>query len=216
MKRHLRAAALLVVPAVFATGPASAQTASDPLSQARRVEQLRLIPRLSGNDRQRAIDYFTDSRTEQLSHVDLSVTVGAPVPRNISLSELPSAIVSMAPSYRGLRYARSREKIYVIDPVTFIVVDVIPLSVGVTARLDLTESEIADVGNALRSVPADTRAPWRLGLGAELPATIVLHAFPDDLLSRYPELSGYSYARTGGELVIADPGNRSVVLIIPD
>ncbi|MFO1172051.1 MAG: DUF1236 domain-containing protein [Hyphomicrobiaceae bacterium] len=216
MRRQLRTAAVFALPALIASAPAIAQTTADAQAQTRRAEQLKLVPRLTGSDRQRAIDYFRDSRIEQLSHIDFSVTVGAPVPRNISLYELPSAIVSLAPSYRGFRYARSREKIYVIDPTTFIVVDVMTLTGGATASLELSDAEIAAVASTLRSVPEDTSAPWRLGLGAELPATIALHDFPDELVRRLPMLKGYRYARTGGELVIADPSDRNVVLIIPD
>lgn len=216
MRRQLRAATVLFLPGLVTVAPSIAQTTSDAQAQTRHAEQLKAIPRLMGSDRQRAIDFFRDSRNEQLSHIDLSVTVGAPVPRNISLYDLPSAIVSLAPSYRGFRYARSREKIYVIDPTTFIVVDVITLTGGVTASLELSDAETTEVASFLRSAPEDTSSPWRLGLGAELPATIALHIFPDELILRVPKLDGYRYARTGGELVIADPSDRNVVLIIPD
>ena len=87
---------------------------------------------------------------------------------------------------------------------------------GATAGLELSETEIVEVANALRLAPEDTSSPWRLGLGAELPVTIALHAFPDQLVRRLPKLYGYGYARTGGEVVIADPSDRNVVLIIPD
>lgn len=179
------------------------------------VQQLRSSPRLTDAERQRAVDYFRESRTDQLSHIDLSVTVGERVPRTIALYDLPQAILTLAPSYRGFRYARSRQKIYIIDPETLTVIDIIPLTGGDRAGLDFSAAEIALLQRSLSQAPIDIESPWRLGLGAELPASVALHPFPEELRTRLPALARYRYLRTGDELLIIEPSDRDVVVIIP-
>lgn len=220
MKPACRLVLISAIP-LFAIGEAAANTRDGSSTDVRRgsefiIAQVRSAPRLTDSERQRAIDYFRDSRSEQLSHIDLSVSIGESVPRNVALYDLPEAIVAIVPAYRGFRYARSREKIYVIDPSNFTVVDVIPIVGGATAGLDLSDDELAIVSEMLGGAPADSMTPWRLGLGAELPEGIALHRFSDTLVARVPKHDRFRYARTGDELLIADPDDRSVVIIIPD
>ena len=68
------------------------------------------------------------------------------------------------------------------------------------------------------SVPKDGAANMRvrLALGAEVPRDVELRAFPADVLGRVPEMGRYRYIVTGSDVVIVDPNDNAVVLVISE
>jgi hypothetical protein len=56
----------------------------------------------------------------------------------------------------------------------------------------------------------------RLALGAEVPRDVELLAFPRDVVSQVPELGNYRYIVAENDVVIVDPRERGVVLVITD
>ncbi len=68
------------------------------------------------------------------------------------------------------------------------------------------------------NVPREPRANVRvrLALGAEVPRNVELLAFPNEVIAQVPELEGYSYIVAENDIVIVDPRERGVALVISD
>jgi hypothetical protein len=54
----------------------------------------------------------------------------------------------------------------------------------------------------------------RLALGAEVPRNVQLLEFPGDVVARIPEVERFSYVVVDDDVVIVDPAERGVVLVI--
>ena len=67
-----------------------------------------------------------------------------------------------------------------------------------------------------RTVPKDRTANVRvrLALGAEVPRDVELVAFPDDVVERVPDVRRYRYIVTENDIVIVDPDDHAVALVI--
>ena len=61
---------------------------------------------------------------------------------------------------------------------------------------------------------ADVRV--RLALGAEVPRVFELLAFPGEVVARIPEVERYRYVVAENDVVIVDPTDRGVVLVIDE
>ena len=74
---------------------------------------------------------------------------------------------------------------------------------------------IAWFGNAEpdRDVP-DTSIRVRLALGAEIPEDELLHEFPVIVLDRAPQLQDYRFLLAADAIVVVDPRDRSIALVI--
>jgi hypothetical protein len=68
------------------------------------------------------------------------------------------------------------------------------------------------------SVPKDRVADIRvrLALGAEVPAHVRLLPFPGDVRAQVPEVDGYRYIVAGRDVVIVDPKDREIALVISE
>ena len=60
--------------------------------------------------------------------------------------------------------------------------------------------------------PADVRI--RLALGAEVPRSAELHAFPDAVLDRVPKLRDFRFVVVERDVVVVDPRDRGVAMVI--
>jgi len=112
------------------------------------------------------------------------------------------------------------DDICIVDPRTYVVVDVIdagywsapgrPYVAGL--RLSVREMDVVREG-----IPADfpdAGIHLRLALGAEIPEDIQLHEFAPFVLDRLPKLRGYAFLVTGDQIVIVQPHDRSIALVI--
>jgi hypothetical protein len=62
--------------------------------------------------------------------------------------------------------------------------------------------------------PVDVRI--RLALGAEIPGPIDLERFPGGVIDRVPQIEGYRYIVVEDDVVIVDPNDRLVALVITE
>ena len=161
-----------------------------------------------------------ESRVER-TKINVSVNIGAPIPRSVRLYTLPIAIVSLAPAYRGYSYiVLEDETICIVDERTYLIVDVMPSGsqrADRSGRGQLTLSA-EQTRFIFANVPKDrtTNVRVRLALGAEVPRDVELLAFPADVLRRLPEMGRYRYIVAGSDsdVVIVDPNDNAVVLVI--
>jgi len=157
----------------------------------------------------------------QKTKVNVRVNVGSRMPRSVRLLPLPVAIFDLAPSYRGYDYiVLEDETICIVDPRSYEVVDVIPVGSQRAEgprgeRLSLSQEQMRVIA---ASVPREPRANVRirLALGAEVPRDVELLAFPGEVVSQMPELEGYRYIVAENDIVVVDPRERGVVLVITD
>jgi hypothetical protein len=149
----------------------------------------------------------------------VSINVGARIPRSVRLHTLPVTIVSFAPEYRGYSYiVLEDETICIVDSNTYVIVDVIPAGsqrADRPGRTHLTLSQ-EDMRFIYRTVPksrtADVRV--RLALGAEVPRDVELIEFPADVIERVPDVRRYRYIVTENDIVLVDPDDHQVALVI--
>jgi hypothetical protein len=183
-----------------------------------RNEELREArSRLTGEQRQKLHAAF-DLQRGRVEHARFDWHVGHRVPRQVRLYPVPSDVIAIFPYYRDYSYFVVGEEICIVDPHTYEVVDVIdegyPIPRLQTARLSLSAAQIAVVRDSIpRDVP-ETSIHVRLALGAEIPDDVMLHEFPAIVLDRAPRLQDYRFLLAADEIVIVDPRDRSIALVI--
>jgi Protein of unknown function (DUF1236) len=152
-----------------------------------------------------------------------SIHIGGHVNRRHHLYPITSAILVFAPIYRGYDYIVVEDTICIVDPATYVIVDVIPASLqyadGQRRRpLPQLTLSASDMHLIYASVPKDVTADVRvrLALGATVPERVELLPFPDSVVERVGELEGYRYVVVESDVVVVDPADRSVALVITE
>lgn len=160
----------------------------------------------------------------RVPNVDFNISVGVRVPRDrVRLATLPSVIVEEVPAYRGYRYFVVRDEMVIVDPQTYVIVDVITLD-GATgrtaargqtqARLSLSPQQRQIVLSHIEMQPSVRLGIGQVMVGMDVPRQVELRSFPVTVVEEVPELRSYRYFVFEDEVAIVDPQERSVVLTI--
>jgi hypothetical protein len=163
-----------------------------------------------------------------LRDVRFSVSVGARVPRNVRLYEVPQSIVRIHPGFRGHRFVLVRDEIVIIEPRSYEIVAVLPRTGGAQAqrsgrdtvgRADASIRLGADQRRVIRErvVQMQTcRQELRIdfSIGIPLPRAVEVCEFPAELIAEVPEIRSYRYVVRGDDVVIVDPDERRIVEVI--
>jgi len=158
----------------------------------------------------------------QKTKLDIRVNVGTRVPRSVRLLPLSVAIVALAPAYRSYSYVvLEDETIVIVDPRTYDVVDVIEVG---TQHADRPQQRIAlspsqeQTRFISANLPREPRSNVRvrLALGAEVPRDVELRTFPREVLAQVPELERYRYIVAENDIVVVEPNERGVALVISE
>jgi hypothetical protein len=154
-----------------------------------------------------------------VSNVHFDYHVGHRIPRTVHLFPVPRDVIAFFPYYRSYSYFVVGDEICIVDPATYEVVDVIDEGYWrapgrQVAELRLSSGQIALIRDSIsRDFPeADLRL--RLALGAEIPDDVELYEFPQIVLDRAPELRQFRFLVAGEQIVIVDPRDRSIALVI--
>jgi hypothetical protein len=198
-------------------GKAAERRAPDRSGQAQPANRVQASERQHTEVRQ----HLLRDRKVERSKLNVSVNIGATVPRSVRLHPLSAAVIGFAPVYRGYSYVvLEDETICIVDPRSYVIVDVIPAT---TQRAELPSgghlSLSADERRlVLASVDMRRTADIdvRLALGAEIPRAIEVERFPDRVIERIPKLRSYRYVVARDQVIILDPSDRQVVLLISD
>ena len=155
----------------------------------------------------------------QRSRLNVTINVGTRLPRSVRLHRFPTTVVSFAPAYRGYSYVLLEdETIVVVDERTYVIVDVIPAGTQRADRPGRTHLTLSadDMRFIYRTAPKSRTANVRvrLALGAEVPRDVELLAFPDEIVERVPDMRRYRYIVTEDDIVIVDPDDYAVALVI--
>jgi len=137
----------------------------------------------------------------------------------VHLFPVSREVIAFFPYYRSYSYFVVGDEICIVDPGTYEVVDVIDEGYWrapgrEVAGLRLSAGQIALIRDSVsRDFPeADVRL--RLALGAEIPDDVELYEFPQIVLDRAPELYEFRFLVAGGQIVIVDPRDHSIALVI--
>ena len=160
-------------------------------------------------------------RTDR-SKLNVSVNIGSTLPHSVRLHPLATAVIDVAPVYRGYSYVvLEDDTIVIVDPHSYAIVDVIPASTqraersGPRGHLTLSSDQRRFVLSQIdRKRSADLSV--RLALGAEVPNSIEVAPFPEPVIERIPELRSYRYVVAQDQVVIVDPNDHQVALLISE
>jgi hypothetical protein len=160
------------------------------------------------------------------SNINVSVSIGATIPRSVRLAPLPASIIAVVPHYRDFRYVVVEEEIVIVHPRTFRVVEVIPLQGRGSARVatgarsadrvQFTSAQRARILNFARSDCATVLAQtdFDLAVGATIPQQIELCPFEDTVLSEVSVLRPYRFFLVQDQVVLVDPRDHTIVEVI--
>jgi hypothetical protein len=176
---------------------------------------------LSQDQRTQMREKLSSHREARVTNVNFSINIGTRVPRDFrAVHVLPADIVTIVPQYRGYRYFIYEERVVIIHPQRYEIVEVIEVDSGprrggsVTATLSLSPPQRTLI---IRHIPRDHVARGvsiELALGAEVPSTVELYEFPEDVLVEVPSLKPYRYVVLERRVAVVDPSNRAVIEVL--
>jgi hypothetical protein len=160
-----------------------------------------------------------ESNLNRANNINVSVNIGTRLPNSVHLVALPAAIIAIVPEYRTYRYVVVNDQICIVEPNSYEIVEVIPVSGQTAARsgpatLVLTEEERAVI---LREV--DMRGGSTMGLGAitegaNVPREVHVIAFPDSVVQKVPKVKSYKFFTAENRIAIVDPEGAKVQMVI--
>lgn len=183
--------------------------------QGRRQAVREARTRLTADQRTR---FFRSFDRRRVTNVRFSARIGTRIPRSVRLYVIPAAVISLVPAYSYYRYVYEDDTIYIVDPGSYEVVDVIEYGSGgpaaIEARLELTPEERAILLDSISADFPEAGVNLRLALGAEVPDRVELHTFPDVLVDRIPKLRGHRFVISAGDVVIVGARSREIQLVV--
>jgi uncharacterized protein DUF1236 len=176
--------------------------------------------RLSENDRTRVHDEIL--RTPKVNRVarnKFEPRQGARVPRSVHVALLPAAIFALVPQYRGYDYVVVDDDVCIIDPRTYEIVEVLGASESgprtIVAKLQLSAGDIAFLQQNIPLSGGPTLGLGALNEAEPLPPNVEVLEFPKSVVDQIPSLSGYLYFTADRRIVIVDPSDKHIALVLP-
>jgi hypothetical protein len=81
--------------------------------------------KLAPEQRTRITSVIREQRVQPAANVNFEIRTGVRVPRDVRFYPLPQEVVTIYPQWRGYEYILVKDKIVVVDPQTFEIVDVL-------------------------------------------------------------------------------------------
>ena len=140
------------------------------------------------------------------------------MPAGIVLHPVPSAIVDVIPAYRDYDFFVVRDEVVIVEPRSHQIVDVIErggtarAQATTTRKLHLTEKQRVYLREHAR-VPRVTTGTTTAEIieGEEVPSSVEIESFPEDVYQVVPEVREYRYIRQDGDIYLVEPGDRRVI-----
>jgi hypothetical protein len=192
--------------------------------QAKGREDVRAAREKLSSDQGQHLRTGFDLKRAHVDHAKFAVQRGTRIPRDIRLFLIPAAVIGLVPAYSYYRYVVVDDRVCIIDPDSYEIVDVIdegpnPATASrpgqpQRATLQLSSPERSVVRDSIASdfPQADVRV--RLALGAEVPRSVELHDFPVVVLDRVPQLRDFRFVVVERDIVVVDPHDRGVAMVI--
>ena len=200
-------------------GPERTEKAEQQRVSERHNEMQTARTKLSPENKDRLHKAFDFDRA-RVRNVKFDHRIGHRIPRHIHLFPIAASVFAFFPYYQDYSYFVVDDDICIVDPRTYTVVDVIDQGYWSgsgrpqVAGLRLSASEIRVVRDSVAADFPDAGIRLRLALGAEIPQDVQLHEFAPLVLDRVPQLQGYRFLVSGDQIVIVEPRDRSIALVI--
>jgi Protein of unknown function (DUF1236) len=204
----------------------TAQPGTEPKDKAKTAEpKAGSGQRVQLSEQQRTNVGQTLTREKQLNrvtNVNFSINVGTRVPRSVRLVALPASVIALVPAYRSYQYFAVDDRICIVDPATYEIVEVITISEQTAGRsgpahaasLVLTEEERLVILQEVDMGGGSTLALGALTEGAEVPRDVEIRTFPSTVLQKVPKVRDYKFFTTENRVAIVDPQGSKVALVI--
>lgn len=186
------------------------------------------VARIRATDQQRRQireSLFKQRNVQRIARnrLGVGVAIGNRIPRRHRLHRFTPALLAFAPLYASYSYLIVDDTICVVDPATYEVVDIIPSSFEQAGPgpaplpvLALSPEQTRLIHDNVPKDPARVELRIRLALGAEIPRTVALFPFPEDVVARVPAIGPFRYVVVENDVVIVDPESYAIVLVITD
>jgi hypothetical protein len=87
------------------------------------------VTRLSGEIRTKVQSAFRSHKSGAVvKDININLSVGVSVPRAVTLYEVPEDVLVIVPAYRRYKYFVFDDKVVIVDPVSFAIVDILILA----------------------------------------------------------------------------------------
>jgi hypothetical protein len=188
----------------------------------------RLSASLQGADRTRLEHAIGKVDIKSVSSVNFSVSVGTAVPDNITLHPLPTEIIAILPQYRGYDFLVVKNEFVIVEPRTHNIVDVVERG-GARAEATSTTRSKMNLSQKDRTylrehaatrrtttTGAAPRSERRITIGEDVPESIEIDSFSEDVYREVPAVRSYRYIHSGNDMYLVEPGSRRVIESIGD
>ena len=190
-----------------------------------KAEQVRSKVDTEKRERVRDVAFRGDVR--RATNVDVRVDIGVRLPRRVDVYDLPSDIIEIVPAYRGYRYVVIDDDYCIVDPETYVIVDVIHRgggdrgqyayrTGGGSSRLDLTNDQIEIIRREIRDRGRKFDYDGDLEVGIKLPGDFAFEPFPEPVVREVPVVSDYRFVHVEDEIAIVAKDQPEVVYVIED
>ena len=156
-----------------------------------------------------------------MTNVNFSINVGTRVPRSVRLAVLPASVIAIVPEYRSYRYLIVDDRVCIVDPGTYEIVDVIEVSDRTAgpssttpARLVLTDEEREIILSEVDLRNGSTLGLGALTEGAEVPSRAEVLEFSATVVQKVPKVKGYKYLAAENRVAIVEPQGHKIALVI--
>ena len=157
-----------------------------------------------------------------VTNVNFSVSVGTVVPTTVVLHPVPAEFVEIIPQYRGYDFFMVRDEIVIVEPQSHHIVDVIERGGGPARAEATTTKRKVELSNQQREVirkhtrhhvttGASTRTETHITVGEELPQSVEIQTFPDEVYREVPTIRTYRYIQSGPNVYLVEPHSRRVI-----
>ena len=174
---------------------------------------------LSQDQRTQVRERLSSHREARVTNVNFSINIGTSIPRNFRVHVIPADIVAIVPQYRGYRYFIVEERVVIVHPARYEIVEVIEVdgprrSGPTTATLTLTPAQRTLIVRHVPSERVSRDVNINLALGAEIDRRVGLFEFPEDVVVEVPTLKQYRYVVLERQIAVVEPSNRTVIEVI--
>lgn len=180
---------------------------------------------VTANDPQRTqiIERLRRDRSASNQNINIRVNIGERLPPRVRARPLPPDIVRIEPRYRGYEYTVIEDQVYIVEPRTKKVVDVIREPGASTrttetttfrsGRVSLTTEQRETLKQSARRISSPVAGTPSGGTSTDS-SCLTLQPVPEDLVRANPELSQYRMLAIGDQVVLVDPREQKVVEVV--
>ncbi|MGA7198130.1 MAG: DUF1236 domain-containing protein [Roseiarcus sp.] len=173
---------------------------------------------ISNQSASRIADALLATAAPQNFNVDVSVD--GLLPGELDLRPLPPAVAELIPEYRGYEYVVANDEVFIVQPSTRRVVEIIREGGPTQAkeglqRINLTDAQQRMLIESVRSAGLpEARESAELADGATVPADVTLEPVPRAVVVEIPMIERYRLFVANDRVVLVDPDTREVVDVV--